>query len=330
MTTMLRRDEINPALAVLLAPLERHVAPPRERERQNIIEVSINRPGEVWITHATRGRHAVTDAAITVDWAWTLMRTLAHLRGLRFNDALPVLACQLPGGHRLQAMLGANLPSGIALSVRVNRGVRHSIEEFAATPEIYARIIAAVRAGHPILLSGGTSTGKTSLLRALISYIPTSWRIITVEDVCEIDLPDHPNKVHIELARHSAGDNHVNYNVVLDNILRWAPDVVIPGELAPDNAEAAYRLLNTGHGGFISTVHANSPVDALEAWRRNYAMKTGRAGDDVVRFLARTLSCVVQLVREPQPDGTDRRRIATVATRGPDGTLDIPWRDLLA
>lgn len=324
----MKTAEVHPALQVLLNPLMRHVTPTRDRDQ--IIEVSINRPGEVWVTHAERGRRAVADGDITLDWAWTALRALANLRGVKFSDALPVIACQLPGGHRLQAMLGPNIDSGIALSIRVARGVRHSITEFDAAPEIYDHIIAAVQAGHPILISGGTSTGKTSLLRALISYIPRERRIITVEDVNEIDLPDHPNRVHVELARHAAGDNHVTYSVVLDNILRWAPDVVIPGELAPDNAEAAYRLLNTGHGGFISTVHANSPVDALEAWRRNYAMKTGRAGDDVVRFLARTLSCIVQLVREPQADGTDRRRIATVAARGADGTLDIPWRDLLA
>ncbi len=329
---------VHPALDALMEPLSSYLG---TRDRR-VIDIMINEPGAVWLQIAGHtGYQREGNRSITLEWARMLCEILANLLGRSFTPDLPILLAPLPGGHRFTALLGQNVQSGMMISIRVQRSKIVPLEQFgrwsaeapmasAAVPPIadpVATLQRAVLDRKNILISGGTCTGKTTFLNAMARWIPASDRVITVEDVNEVQLPQVPNKAQVLVSRTEAG-TRITYAHVIDSILRFNPDRIILGELSVHNALPAVRLLNTGHGGFIATIHANSPLDALEAWRRNYELSPdsgGNGGETVVRFLARNLSHIVQINLDTARDG----RLLTMASTGSDGTLAVPWQDLI-
>ena len=329
---------VHPALDAVMAPLASYLG---TRDRR-VIDIMINEPGAVWLQVAGQtGYQRDANKAITLEWARMLCEILANLLGRSFTPDLPILLAPLPGGHRFTALLGPNVQSGMMISIRVQRSKVIALDQFgrwldaAAAPAASRPPVAdpvealhqAVLDKRNILISGGTCTGKTSFLNAMARWIPPSDRVITVEDVNEVQLPQVPNKAQVLVSRTEAG-TRITYAHVIDSILRFNPDRILLGELSVHNALPAVRLLNTGHGGFIATIHANSPLDALEAWRRNYELSPdsgGNGGETVVRFLARHLAHIVQINLDEARDG----RLLTMASTGSDGTLAVPWQDLI-
>jgi len=340
---MAATQEFNPAIESFLEPILPHL----RTHDQRIIDVMIQRPGEVWLQVAGKaGYQRVPNGRISFEWGMQLCKVLARTAGLRFDENHPLVMRTLPGGHRFTGLLGDRFSThGLAISVRVRRhitvdlekdynlshwGARTSrnnapsAEELAmSAPDRLRRLIA----GHGnILISGGTGTGtgKTTMMNSLGMVIPSETRVITVEDVQEILLPHLGNQVNLTVSRQS-GDDEFGYRQIIDVITRLNPDSILVQELSVHNAAPAFRLLNTGHRGFMSTVHANTPLEALEAWRRNYELSEKRGGETVVRFLARNLDAIVQI--DFAEDGIHRQ--AGVVFRGADGVLDLSWRDLL-
>lgn len=320
------------ALPSLLQPLAQHYG-----RNDKVVEVSINGPGKVWVELAGSGYEQRSAPEITPDWAWDLCTVLANSNGLPFTREMPILACRLPGGHRFQAVLGdAVAEGGMCLSVRIKRKARVGIEAFGLTagrqfePALHyeaakghgatttEELLGIVRAGGAVLISGGTSTGKTTLLNQLVREIPLTARVVTVEDTREIELP-HENRVHFVVSRIETG-SHLTYARVIDAVVRLNPGVVICGELSVDNAYPILRLLNTGHESFLATLHANNPLEALEAFRRNVELG-GRRADGVIPFLTRSISRVVQVKKV----GVDRRQVSDVVRPS-----DLPWRRLVS
>ena len=328
-------DEI-PLLGPQLAPLRRWL------RNRNVIEISINEPGRVWVQEAGTGYRAHIERDLDEAWALDTCKFLANWNRIRFREDLPVLGCRMPGGHRFHAVLGReNVVSGIAISIRSRRDIEVRRESYGWEPgrDFSARAADAGRTepappaaaavgslewiewlvarGFPVLVSGGTSTGKTTFVnKILIPRIPENNRVITVEDTHEL-YPEHGNRVQL-LVNRVEGRNLVTYQHLIDSVTRLNPDTVIVGELSVDNAYPCLRMLNMGHASFLATVHANNPLEALEAFRRNIEL-SGQASIGAIAFLARTLEGVVQLVH----DG-DRRRIAAIERVG---ALD--WRALV-
>jgi pilus assembly protein CpaF/type IV secretion system protein VirB11 len=332
---------VHPALDALLEPIKPYL----NTRDQRVVDVMINEPGSLWLQIAGQpGYKREGSREITLDWAKLLCQTLANVLGRAFTDDLPILLAPLPGGHRFTALLGPNVQSGILVSIRVRRSVAVPIDKFGTWSKDGhhqpVQVSTTVRPDDPvealrqailakdnILVSGGTCTGKTTFLNGVATWIPPTDRVITVEDVNEVMLPQVPNRAHVLVSRTDAATK-ISYSHVIDSILRFNPDRIVLGELSVHNALPSARLLNTGHGGFIATVHANSPLEALEAWRRNYELSpdSGRnSGETVVRFLARNLAHIVQINLDHERHG----RVMSIASRGPDGTLDLPWRDLI-
>jgi len=284
-------------VGVLLKPL----APFLARPEDDIVEISINRDREAWIKWACRGYQRVAIPELTHAWAENICHTLANANGRSFSRQRPLLSCTLPmqfGGHRVQGLLGPNIGSGMALSIRLRRNVAIAWESFGFAEDGALLDPPAGRRGHwrhqaaraaqaarqdlenvmanmgSGLIVGGTDTGKTTFLNALLRSLPKTARLITIEDVSEIR-PVHENWVQILVARSETG-TELGYGEIIDSILRFNPDALICSELSTHNIEAVVRLLNTGHGAFWSTVHANSCLDALEAIRRNFELATRR------------------------------------------------------
>lgn len=205
----------------------------------------------------------------------------------------PQLSTTLPGGHRFEARLGKGVRSTVSVSIRMYRKLKTSFTDFNINKKDSEVIINAVKQGKTIIISGGTSSGKTTFLNLLISYIPLNRRILTVEDTYELVIP-HKNVVNHMVSRSSPGGE---YSDVIDHLMRSRPDIIITGELSIANAFPILRMLNSGHAGFMCTVYANSCKLALEeAIPRNIEL-SGKASKGVSEFFEKTIDIVVQLHR---------------------------------
>ena len=174
--------------------------------------------------------------------------------------------------------------------------------------ETAAFLAAAVRARRTILIAGGTATGKTTLLNALLKEAPAHERLVLIEDTPEIQIAQ-PNAIGLVAVRGRLGEASVSANDLLEAALRLRPDRIIMGEIRGVEALAFLRAVNTGHPGSITTIHANSPDGAIE----QLAMIAAQSGattrpDDAARYIRSVVEIIVQLGRA---DG--RRRITEVA-----------------
>jgi type IV secretion system protein VirB11 len=181
------------------------------------------------------------------------------------------------------------------------------LKDLLAKGEIAAMLAAAVKARKNIVIAGGTSTGKTTFLNALLREVPAEERLILIEDTPELYIRQ-PNAVGLLAARGKLGEAQVNANDLLAASLRMRPDRIILGELRGEEAFAFLRAINTGHPGSMTTVHADSPERAIE----QIVLLTLQAGtqlgrDDVRHYIKSTVDIFVQLTRV-----AGRRRVAEV------------------
>jgi type IV secretory pathway ATPase VirB11/archaellum biosynthesis ATPase len=316
--------EVHPTLRAQLSPILDFLyepAGPSGRylvSRRDTEEICVQRPNEVWVAMAGKGFEAVPRQAVDETWLRDLCACLAAGTGARFSPRRPMISAELPGGHRLQAIVGANVhSSNMALAIRLNRGVSYRMSDFidegaerttgrsdriasaaraSAPPDMADRLQAAVAAGASVLIAGPTSSGKTSFLRTLVPSIPANRRVITLEDPAEVR-PPHRNSVTL-VTQGSA----LTGPDLIKSILRFSPHVVIAGELQPPESFEAYRLLISGHAAFMTTVHAGSPREAINAWTTNIALNG--VSDSAMRHIPKSIAASLDLI--VQLDG-DRR-----------------------
>ncbi len=268
-------------------------------KRRGLVELNANRPGEVWLEFADGRRAAEKAPALTADYWRRLCHILANNAGVIFDpETQPFVSTRLPGGHRFEAMISGFCETGLSASVRMYRHAGVTLADFGLTGEWAAKIIAAVKAGSTVFVSGGTSSGKTTLLNVLVEEIPHGRRILTVEDTRELRIP-HRDRNHFVPPRHSAGDNPaaVDYAKIIDHLMRSRPDIVIAGELSIRNTFPSLRLLNTGHKGFMCTVHANSAKLAVDEAVQFNCNLAGHRIVDLPRYMRRTVDLVIQVMR---------------------------------
>ena len=289
-------DEVPAALATLLRPLAKFLT----GRDPSIVEVCVNGPGAVWIERSGERRwtrEAVGE--ITSSWLYDLAVVLANATDRTFTRRLPILGAPLPGGHRLQLIVGSNVASTMACSIRIKRRVTVTLADFGFSEEQAALLRRTVIEGRPMLIVGGTSSGKTTLLnRLLADALPPDRRVISIEDVPELEIPCE-NKIQFFLARTESATDLV-YADIIDTSTRMRPDLIICGELSVHNAVPMVRLLNTGHDGMMMTVHANSAPLGLKAWADNFALsKDGRGNvhGDLIPYLARAIDLLVHIRR---------------------------------
>ena len=308
-------DAVDAPIEAYLRPIARFL----NGRDDAVMEVCINGPGAAYVERAGgKGWERVPIPDIRQSWAENLARTIANANGRKFTERMPLLSAQLPGGHRIQVLTGHNVKTGIAISIRVKRRWRPSLKDWGLTEEQIEQLREAVIAGKAVLVVGGTSTGKTAFLNALLAFMPLERRALIIEDVEELEVPVD-NRVQVFLSRTEAGTD-LTYSDVINSALRFRPDVILCGELSVDNAAAIYRLMDTGHDGLMMTIHAGAPLLALEAWRRNWEMATGGNGSPLIAFLANVVELIVQLKRD-----RDGRRVMTEMVRA----RDLEWQSLV-
>ena len=194
------------------------------------------------------------------------VKNSARALGEDVSEERPILDSRLPDGSRVAAVFPPCSVGGTTLTIRKFQTHFFTGEELVRigtlTPELLARLRAIIAGRQNILISGGTSTGKTTLLNALSAYIPDIERIVIIEDTAELQI-EKPNLVRFEARRAQADLSAVSIRELLRATLRHRPDRVVLGEVRGGEAFDLVQALNTGHGGTLSTIHANSAPQAL-------------------------------------------------------------------
>jgi type IV secretion system protein VirB11 len=311
-----------------LAPLTGMLA------RPDVTDIYVNRPGELWVE--TTAGEIERHEAPRLDEATLarLARQIAALSHQGISREHPLLSATLPDGARVQVVAPPATRGPLALAIRKHVSPDLALEDYVAAGafantrgrkstdrsevdralsaqlaagDIAGMLAAAVKARKNILVSGGTSSGKTTFLNALIREIPAEERLILIEDTPEL-FARHENIVGLLAARSALGEAQVTANDLVAASLRMRPDRIILGELRGDEAFAFLRAINTGHPGSMTTVHADSAERATE----QIVLLALQAGtqlnrDDVRHYVGQTVDLFVQLERTG-----GRRRVAEV------------------
>lgn len=287
-----------------------------------VTDVLVNAPDSVWVDRGdglerTAVRFA-DDLAVR-----RLAQRLAAPSGRRLDDAQPWVDARLPDGVRLHAVLPPVAPAGTCLSLRVPRRQVLTLDDLVAgatVPPDGARLLGAlVGARAAFLVTGGTGTGKTTLLSALLSLVDPRDRLLLVEDAAEL-APDHPHVVRLEARpANLEGAGAVTLRDLVRQALRMRPDRLVVGEVRGAEVVDLLAALNTGHEGGCGTLHANSATD-VPARLEALAAVAGLGREALHSQLASGLRVGVHLVRAR---GTGVRRVAEVCllARGPDGLV---------
>lgn len=291
------RDSLAPVVAGVLGlgPLQALVDDPE------VTDVLVNGPDEVWVDRGDGLERSAVSFGSAGAIVALVERVIAPL-GLRVDRTLPMVDARLPDGSRLHAVLPpASVESPLVAIRRFSQKVSDLDDLVSAgtmTREEADRLTDSVRSRKTIVVSGGTGAGKTTLLNLLAGQIPPTERVVTIEDAAELSLPGHVVALEARPANaESAGE--ITIRQLVRSALRLRPDRIIVGEVRGAEALDLISALNTGHRGSMTTVHANSPQEAM--WRlHTLAMGSGVASEEAIaRQLRAAVDIVVQIERGP-------------------------------
>jgi pilus assembly protein CpaF len=231
----------------------------------DVSEIMVNGSGHVFVEQ--QGMVRAVDGVSVADKSLQIaVRNIARLLGDDVSEERPILDARLPDGSRVAAVLPPCSVGGTTLTIRKFQTRFFTAEELVRigtmTPEVMACVRAAIENNENVLISGGTSTGKTTLLNALAAFLPPKDRVVLIEDTAELQI-DRPNLVRFEARREHGDLPAVTIRDLLRATLRHRPDRIIVGEVRGGEAFDLLQALNTGHSGTLSTIHANSAEQAL-------------------------------------------------------------------
>mgnify|MGYP002700186574 CR=1 FL=1 len=290
----------------------------------NVTEVSINQPGELFVEDSGEiKRFEVPE--ITFEKLHSLATLVASSNGQSINETKPILSGSLPDGERIQIVIPPCVePGHVCISIRKPSGISFSLEDYKKagafdgvkvsdglelTPndlelaqllkqgELAEFVEKAVLYKKNIVVSGGTSTGKTTFGNALIDTIPKDERLITIEDTREAVLKQD-NRVHLLCSKGAQGTAKVDVQDLLEACLRLRPDRLLLSELRGKEAFSFLRAVNTGHSGSITTLHADTPKGAYE----QLVLMVTQAGlglkrEEILEYIHSVVEVVIQLKR---------------------------------
>ncbi|QHD65395.1 P-type DNA transfer ATPase VirB11 [Neorickettsia findlayensis] len=289
----------------------------------DINEISINKPGEVWIE---KKGEVLRSEMPELDFQHLkgLAKLVAQATEQNVSGEFPLLSAALPNECRVQLVLPPVAEAGtVVISIRKPSSIQLSLGDYEAMGafeklkyhdvpldtdnrlrellkggDIKSFLELAIKEKKNIIISGGTSTGKTTFTNSLLREIPTYERIITVEDAREVVLSKHPNRVHLVASKGGQGRANVTTQDLIEACLRLRPDRIIVGELRGAEAFSFLRAINTGHPGSISTLHADAPKMAIEQLKL-MVMQAGLGipPAQIKEYIMNVIDVIVQLKR---------------------------------
>lgn len=316
--------------------------------RADVVEIIINKPGEVRLELRNATWEIVHDKAVTREALWQIAKVIANANNILDFERKPKISSMLPGGHRLELFLAYAADHHLALAVRRFTPNRYQLDDFLPRPDdppshyvpddtdsdVYRKLTAAATsdqaradlrgliteiAASPanIIISGGTSSGKTQCINTLLDQcVPKDRRMIVIQDTPELDVSKFADHKLFTVNR-LATEQDITYTDVIDACTRLRPDRIILGELSMDNSYTVLRLLNTGHGGFMTTVHSDSPADAFDAIATNIMLMRQVDSVPVVKALTKKIDFIIQTRRlEDYANRRVVRRIVDIYKRG--------------
>lgn len=293
--------------------LDAYLGPFREwLDRETITEILVNRPGELWIEDAILpGMQRIEVPEVDDQLLRRIAEQVARISHQGINREHPLLAATLPDGARIQLCGPPATRRHWAMAIRRHRLLDLPLDAYdrgpitpapqMPSPDAMAEPIAflrdAIARKRTILISGGTSTGKTTFLNAMLREIPETERIVLVEDTPELRLPG-ANGVGLVAVKGELGETRVTPSDLLQAAMRLRPDRIVVGELRGSETVSFLRAINTGHPGSFSTVHANSPRGALEQIALMVLQSgLGLTRAETLEYAATVIDVVVQLDR---------------------------------
>ncbi|MEO0348015.1 MAG: P-type DNA transfer ATPase VirB11 [Pseudomonadota bacterium] len=301
---------------------------------EGVSEISVNKPGEAWVEN--KGEMRVEQLpTVDYDHLKSLAKLIAQSTEQTVSEEAPLLSASLPNGFRIQVVYPPAVETGlVAMSIRKKADIQYTfdtyqqagafdqtiVEEDNVDPDadlvemlkqrdIRNFLSQAIKRKKNIIISGGTSTGKTTFTNAALLEIPTDERLITVEDAREVQLPSHPNKIHLLGSKGGQGRAKVDTQSLIEACLRLRPDRIIVGELRGKEAFSFLRAINTGHPGSISTLHADNPKMAIEQLKLMVMQAgLGMPPEEIRQYILQVVDLVVQLKRA----GGGRRYISEI------------------
>ena len=232
----------------------------------------------------------------------TGLEVIANQLGKKLDEDNPILHAQLPDGSRLAAVIPPVVRLTPALIIRKFTSRHYTVNDLIArgtlTRPLADFLAEQIRGGKTLLISGGTGTGKTTLLRILADFIPEQERLVVIEDTSELQI-QKPNILAVECQTDTFKAN-ITFDDLLKSALRWRPDRIILGEVRGIEARTLLDSFNTGHAGSLATIHANSAEKALHRFAnlvmRNHAQTTF---SDTEAEIAEAVDFVVHVERQP-------------------------------
>lgn len=293
-------------------------------DRADVTDILINRGGEVWFEAVGAGLVRADAPEVTDVMLQRLAQQIAALSHQGVNREHPLLAAALPDGARVQIVAPPATRGGVALAIRKHVVADLTLDDYArggaftnarrtnapTRPAIdaeLAQLLAAgdlttffrraVAGGKNIVIAGGTASGKTTFLNALLKEIPAHERLIVIEDTPEVQM-GRANALGLVAVKSALGESRIGIDELLQASLRMRPDRLLVGEIRGPEAFTFLRAVNTGHPGSITTVHADSPRGALE----QIAFMTLQAGltltrSDIIDYAKGVIDVIVQLAR---------------------------------
>jgi pilus assembly protein CpaF len=267
---------------------------------EEVSEIMVNASGAVFVER--NGRLTAMDGiAISERHRQAAVRNIARLLGDDIDENRPLLDARLPDGSRVAAVMPPASVGGTILNIRKFRSRAFTAAELVRrnmlSNQILGHLRHAIEAKETILISGGTGTGKTTLLNALSAFLPVEDRIVLIEDTAEISI-EAPNLVRLEARREQPGTPAISMRDLVKHSLRLRPDRIILGEVRGAEAFDLLQALNTGHTGTLSTVHANSARLAVERLRTCVAVaNVGLPDHAIARNIAEVVNVLVHIER---------------------------------
>ncbi|SDR63416.1 type IV secretion system protein VirB11 [Rhizobiales bacterium GAS113] len=300
-----------------------------------VVEIMVNRPGELWVEILGRELEHHDAPDLTADAIRRMCEQVASYSNQSVNEETPLLSAAMPNGERFQGVLPPAAPNGGSFSIRkqvirdlslddyVAMGALENVRmigpfraEKAALSELDKELLELLRQGTvdahtrflrkavqgrvTMIVSGGTSSGKTTFLNALLKEIALSERVISIEDTRELR-PPQPNYTAFVASKGNQGLSKATIQSLLEAALRMRPDRLFLGEIRGSEAYSFLQAVNTGHPGSLTTLHADSPLGAFE----RLGLMTLEAGlglskAEVIDYVRFVVPVVVQLTRHPK------------------------------
>lgn len=320
-STEFSRNDRHYFLYRALEPLQRFLDDPK------VVEVSVNRPGQIYVERLGANHMEFHEIpSLTTAEVVNVGERVAAATNQFISATNPILSAALPSGERIQIVLPPAAPDGGAISIRKQVVSDLTLETYRDNGslgqvsvalgglsdadralighlrrhDIYGFIRTAILNRVSILISGGTSSGKTTFLNACLKSVDPHERIVTLEDTREL-FPPQPNAVHLLASKGDQGTASVTIQSLLEASLRMRPDRLFVGEVRGAEAFSFLRAINTGHPGSMSTVHADTPLGAYEQlvmMVMQSGLSSAYSKADLLSYIQNVIPIVIQLRRE--------------------------------